>query len=93
MQCFVVCRDCGSFVLAIPLQWQVPEQIDRPKRPLREPASMRRRATDARARRLRVHYGRAGRSFYSATEAGRAKMTPDQIAEAQRMAREWKPTK
>jgi hypothetical protein len=30
---------------------------------------------------------------YSAAAAGGAKMTPAQIAEAQRMAREWKPTK
>ena len=31
--------------------------------------------------------------LYSAAAAGGTKMTPDQIAEAQRMAREWKPTK
>ena len=46
-----------------------------------------------RPRRLRVRYERAGRSFYSAAAAGGAKVTPAQLAEAQRMAREWKPTK
>jgi hypothetical protein len=35
---------------------------------------------------------RAGRSFYSAAVTGGAQMTPAQIAEAQRLAREWKPT-
>jgi hypothetical protein len=36
----------------------------------------------------------AGRSpYYSAAAADSAKITPGQIAEAQRMAREWKPTK
>jgi hypothetical protein len=47
--------------------------------------SQARRPTAARPRRLRVRYERAGRSFYSAAAAGGAKMTPAQIAEAQRM--------
>ena len=47
-------------------------------------AFLRQGATDARPRRLRVRYERAGRSFYSAAAAGGAKMTPAQIAEAQR---------
>ena len=41
----------------------------------------------ARPRRLHVRYERAGRRPYSAAAAGGAKMTPPQIAEAQRMAR------
>jgi hypothetical protein len=49
------------------------------------------RDDDARPRCLRVRYERAGRSFYSAAAAGGAKMTPAQIAEAQRMAHEWRP--
>jgi hypothetical protein len=36
---------------------------------------------------------RVSEDLYSAAAAGGAKMTPDQIAEAQRMARESKPTK
>ena len=40
------------------------------------PARSQRDATEgARPRRLRVHYERAGRSFYSAAVAGGAKMT------------------
>jgi hypothetical protein len=54
---------------------------------------LRRGPDRACPRRLRVRYERAGRSFYSAAAAGGAKMTPAQIAEAQRLAREWKPTK
>jgi hypothetical protein len=49
---------------------------------------LRRGPDRACPRRLRVRYERAGRSFYSAAAAGGAKMTPAQIAEAQRMARE-----
>ena len=45
----------------------------------------------ARPRRLRVRYERAGRSFYSAAAAGGAQDDADQIVEAQRLAREWKP--
>jgi hypothetical protein len=41
---------------------------------------------DARPRRPRVRYERAGRSSYSAAAAGGAKMTAAQIAEARRMA-------
>jgi hypothetical protein len=64
---------------------------DRLKREPSPSAFLRKGATGARPRRLRVHYERAGRSFYSATAAGGAKMRPAQIAEAQRMVREWKP--
>ena len=42
-------------------------------------------------RRLRLRYERAGRRPYSAAEAGGAKMTAAQIAEAQRLTREWRP--
>jgi hypothetical protein len=47
--------------------------------------------SDARPRRLHVRYESALRRLYLAAAAGGAKMTPDQIAEAQRLAREWKP--
>jgi hypothetical protein len=52
---------------------------------------LRRGPDRARPRRLRVRYERTGRSLYSAATAGGVKMTPDQIAEVHRLAREWKP--
>jgi hypothetical protein len=48
---------------------------------------LRRGPDRACPRRPRVRYERAGRSFYSAAAAGGAKMTPAQIAEAQRLTR------
>ena len=50
-------------------------------------AFLRQGATDARPRRPRVRYERAGRRPYSAAAAGGAKRTPDQIAEARRLTR------
>jgi hypothetical protein len=60
----------------------------------RRPSALRQGADDdARPRRLRVRYERAGRSFYSATAAGAARLKPAQLADAKRTAREWQPTK
>jgi hypothetical protein len=56
----------------------------RPQRVLRQGAD-----DDARPHRLRVRYERAGRTFYSATAAGAARLKPAQLADAKRTAREW----
>jgi len=48
-------------------------------------------ASSARPRRLHVRYERAGRRTLFGRRAGGAKMTPDQIVEAQRLARGRKP--